>query len=119
MRTGGRNSTHPPCGGTRFLKNAPAATQMRNSGILTMIDRKAEINLNVSFRGMLAVERLRPLIKLKEETHVELTTISRLPRRGCMAERRTARPMRAGRSRAVSVPGSDPDDLQRRVYASP
>ncbi len=35
-----------------------------------------------------------------------------------MVERRTARPMCAGGDRAVSVPGSDPDDLQRRVYAS-
>jgi hypothetical protein len=47
---------------------------MRKNGTATMIDRNADINLNVWFREGLGsfreTERLRLLIKSKEETHV-------------------------------------------------
>jgi hypothetical protein len=41
-------SHHLPFGW--FLESAPAATQMRKNGTSTMIDRNADINLNVWFR---------------------------------------------------------------------
>jgi hypothetical protein len=82
----------PPSGGISRLKSAPAATQMRKNGTATIIDRKADINLKIWFRegglgGFPETEWPWLPIKSKEETHVEIRTISRLARRGRLAER--------------------------------